>query len=81
MTEHEWIRWIKSTPKGLTGLLALVAGLISFVVLLRTEYKLAAVVVALGLFVVLFWLCLWIRFATTKPAAPGLVGEPRFESP
>jgi len=77
--QRQWADWIPKLPALISGLVSLVAAVISLVLVLRGNYHLGIVVLVTLVVVALLGLCLYLAFARTPPLVPGGRGVYRFE--
>ena len=78
MNEQKWIGWIRNLPNWVKGFMALVTGIITFVLLFRANLALGIVIVVFLALAGLAGLCVYMLYAKTPPLILGGRGVHRF---
>jgi hypothetical protein len=76
---QSWIEWLCKSPAWTLGFITFVTALVSFVILFRENPSLVFVVIAIVVFIALWFLSLFVSFAKTAPLIHGGKGIYRFE--
>jgi uncharacterized protein (TIGR02246 family) len=77
--QQSGLEWIKKLPTWINATIALVMGIIGFIIFIQKNYQLGIVVISALFLAAIFFLCLYIVFAKTPPLLEEGKGLYRYE--